>query len=180
MTKSIFEEAEERDAAISAAAHEIIEVIGGGFGAWKVPTKENCFDGIVEGVPPKEARERMIEEALAERLVWKPSDAALALVEKLKVGIGHDVLVEPWSESMWTLAADGPYPIVGRCVDVIVKEDADGFSQAYLKLRGPREVSYPAGSPSLREYLQSEGGGRTYLCNVGKLFRVMILGSRAL
>jgi hypothetical protein len=178
MTEALLDDEAQRDHAISVAAPHVLTVIEDGFHDWKIPSPENCFDGIIEGSPSEEKRTRMIEEALAARSVWKPSDEARALVVRLRQGIGHDVLVEPWSPLMWMLPAEGPYPVVGRCLDVIIRKDSDGCEQAYLKLHGAREVSYPGGSPSLGEYLRAEGDGGTCLCNIGQLCRVRILGER--
>lgn len=175
MTRSLLDDEAVRDATISSAAPDVLRVIDDGFWTWRVPSESNCFDGFIEGAPSQEEQNEIVKRTLKARSVWTPSDEALLLVENLREGIGHDVLVEPWDPIMEMLPAEGPYPIIGRCLDVVVRKDADAFEQAYLKLRAPREVAYPGGSPSLREYLQLDADD-TYLCNVGALWRVLILG----
>jgi hypothetical protein len=175
MTRSLLDDEATRDDAISAAAPDVLRVIDDGFWTWRVPSRSNCFDGVIEGATSQEDQDRIIRKALEARALWMPSNEALLLVEKLREGIGHDFLVEPWDPIMEMLPSEGPCPIIGRCLDVLVRKDAAAFEQAYLKLRAPREVRYPAASPSVSEYLQVERDG-SYLCNVGTLWRVMILG----
>jgi hypothetical protein len=175
MTKSLGDEEAERDDAIAAAAPNVLWVIDEGFWSWRVPSETNCFDGIIEGAPSKEERDSMVAEALAARAVWTPSEMALALVEKLREAIGHDVLVEPWDPIMMMLPAEGPYPILGRLLDVVIGRNRDGFEEAFLRLENPKEIVYPAGSRSAHLYLLADKGG-AYLCSLAGLCRMQVLG----
>lgn len=67
------------------------------------------------------------------------------MLDRLRVAIGHDVVVQGWDPIMFVLDDEGPYPMRARCVDIVVRDDHDGHPQAYLVLEAIEVVTTPSG-----------------------------------
>ena len=139
---------------------------------WKVPSEETALDGVVEGRPTEQQVAEARAQARQERAVWKPNQEALDLVEKLKTFIGFRVSVQFWDSIMFMLDDEGPYPLEGDCMGVVV-EPRDGFPQAYLVMSNVLEIPTSHGFSSL-PYLESpdNNGGLAPVAHISSVWAV--------
>lgn len=106
---------------------------------WRIPSVERAFVGWLEGKPTEEERKQVIAEAIAARAAWKPTEEAMALVQKLKAFVGCRVKIQLWDTCMWLMDEEGPFPFAADCIDVKVLQEAE-FPQAYLLLENVKEI----------------------------------------
>ena len=137
---------------------------------WQVPSEENALEGVVEGRPTEQRVAELRAQARRERAVWKPNQEALELVEKLKAFVGFRIRVQFWHPIMFMLDEEGPYPLEGDCMGVVV-EPRDGFPQAFLAMDNVLEVPTSDGFSSLR-YLEKSKSGTGQLAPLAHTCRV--------
>ncbi len=123
----------------------------------------------IEGSPTAEQAEREAEQARAARAAWKPSPDAWALLERLRAAIGCQVVVHAWDPIMFWIAEEGPYPMRGRCVDVVVRL-RDDLERAYLVLDDIEAIRTPHGFDGRRRFVSREEAG--VFVDVGELVEV--------
>lgn len=137
---------------------------------WKIPDPEHALDGWLEGRPTKAHIEEARERAEKERAVWTPNNEALLLVEQLKTFIGFRVRIQFWDSIMFMLDDEGPFPLEGECMDVVILH-RDGFPLAYLVMKNLREIRTSHGFWALGQIEEAESGeGR--LAPVSKIYEV--------
>ena len=103
----------------------------------------------VEGRPSPSERARQEAETRAARASWKPGAEAFAMLESLRCLVGREVLIQAWDAFMFYIADEGPYPVRGRCLEVVTREDSEGHLRAYLVLENPEFVPTPNGSKAV-------------------------------
>ena len=124
---------------------------------WKIPSEEDALDGWLEGRPTKRQKEAAIAQAREERAAWKPSQAALELVEQLKAFVGFRIRIQFWDSIMFMLDDEGPFPLEGDCTGVVVVP-RDGFPQAYLVIDNVLQIPTPNGFSALSKLEKPEAG----------------------
>ena len=122
---------------------------------WRVPSVGRAFDGWLEGEPTEEERQKVIEETLATRKAWKPSEEAMQLVEQLKPFVGGRVRIQLWDSAMWMREEDGPFPFDADLAGVVLLEE-EGFLQAYLQLDKVTELPNDEGYSPQGYFLRLE------------------------
>lgn len=139
---------------------------------WSVPSVQHCFDGVILGRPSQEERQKLIEDTIKARSVWKPSTEALSLFEQLKYYIGRRVYIEFWDPIMYMLDDEGPFPIEANCVDLIILEK-ETFHQAYLVINEIHVISKPLGYAP-KGYLTDQENTKNKLASVSDLYEINI------
>jgi len=136
---------------------------------WRIPSVQNVFDGLIEGVPTPLEQQEMIADILAERSAWKPSNNAYKLAEQLQKFVGYRIKVQLWDAMMFWSEDEGPDPFEGNCTNITI-QNIDGFLQAYLELVELRVLPNHEGlHPS--EYLNKNALG-CYQLPVANLYQI--------
>ncbi len=100
---------------------------------WRVPSIETAFDNWLEGVPTPSQRASILADVAVKRAAWKPSVEGMQQLEQLQEFIGGRVRIQLWDSCMFLLPDEGPFPIKGKLVGVVMK-DVDGYPQPFLQL----------------------------------------------
>lgn len=137
---------------------------------WQVPSRENAFEGMIEGRPTEEQRRQAYEKVDRERAEWKPADEAWQQLRQLQEFVGQSVWIQFWNPIMFMLEDEGPFPLKADCRGFAVVHE-DGFLQPYLVLENVSEVLTPDGSSSLG-YLKSIPGITGKCAPVAELYEI--------
>ena len=145
---------------------------------WRVPSVETAFEGWIEGWPSEEQRHRILAKTRQERRQWVPSAEAWAQLEVVKASIGHHVEVQLYDVIIIMLGEEeGPYPITATCLDVLIRTDDEGITEAYLLLQGVECRPTEDGYDGRARYLQPVGAEGQALVNLGDIMSIQILSN---
>jgi len=124
-----------------------VEIISVSTNLWQVPSEAIAFDECIEGVPTEDMRRKLLVNARNRRSAWKPSEEGFALVEQIKCWTGSYVRIQFWSQNMYMLEDEGPFPIQAKLIGMTMQED-EGFLQAYMLLSEIQELPTTNGCTS--------------------------------
>lgn len=141
---------------------------------WRIPSVGRAFDGYLVGKPTAEEKKGKIEQAKKDREAWKPIDKAWKQLEEVKLSINHNVIIQIWDPMMFMLGDEGPYPIKACCINVVTHPDADGFIQAYMKLKNVECIETENGYDGLGR-LEESHDDDTYTLNLGQIYEIEII-----
>jgi hypothetical protein len=119
---------------------------------WRFPSTPT----YLEGGPSPEQREREEAAARTALALWKPGPEAFEMLDRLRLAVGHTVVVQGWDPIMFMMDDEGPYPVQARCVDIVVRDDAEGRPRAYLVLENASTVATPNGYEAADLLIRSE------------------------
>ena len=101
---------------------------------WRVPSIENAFDGILEGLPTPAQMSQILADVAVKRAAWKPTVEGLQQLDQLRGFVGSRVRIQLWDSCMFLLPEEGPNPFKAIFVGIVML-DADGFPQPYLQVK---------------------------------------------
>ena len=130
---------------------------------WRIPSVESAFDGILEGKPSEAEKKKIIEKTKHERAEWSPTAEAWEQFEQVKQIVGHEIVVQIWDSIMLSLEEEGPYPIKALCTGLTVIPNDDDKPQAYISLKGIRNIKTPDGYDGRAHLLNSSCSGELSL-----------------
>lgn len=125
----------------------------------------------LEGAPTPEERARQEVAAREARATWTPRPEAYALLERLRGAIGRNVVVQAWDPIMSWSDEEAPYPLRGRCVDVITRDDEEKLVRAYMVLEHVDVIKTPEGYDGRRYHLLE---GDRLLFAVAEMYEVVV------
>lgn len=123
----------------------------------------------LEGRPSPLERQEEQAEAEQRRRVWRPGPEAFDLLDRLRDFVGSEVVIQGWDSIMLWLDDEGPYPVIGRCAEVLTRTGPTGHTRAYVALRDPTERPTPHGSSGLAQLVQD---GHRGLLGFHKMFSI--------
>ena len=123
----------------------------------------------LEGRPTAAEREADEAEAAERRRTWEPGPRAFDLLGRLREFVGKEVVIQGWDTIMFWLDDEGPYPVMGKCVDVVTRSGPEGHLRAYVALEDPTERQTPLGSSGLS---QLEQDGKAWLFGVHRMYSI--------
>lgn len=132
---------------------------------WKLPSPPV----YLEGRPTPAEKEAQEAEAEERRRTWEPGPEAFDLLDRLREFVGEEVVIQGWDSIMLLLDDEGPYPVLGTCLDVVTRTGPEGRQRAYVVLEDPTEHPTPRGGSGLS---QLEREGDQWLFGIHKMYSI--------